>query len=187
MWTFGVNKTGLKAKISIKYVLPTCIWKYFWRISRYFAVFWEFRRISRKYLNFVGPRPREYQKPCLIIFLQLKTEHTYIFPQLLQCVYGRLSFLWIKYITFTPELLLTIKTFFLSAEAAVPPWVGYNEEETMKNQILALSTDERNFLRDPPAGVPFHFDSDSMYPVALATLQEDKNLTKMRFQLVPKK
>ena len=24
-------------------------------------------------------------------------------------------------------------------EAAVPPWVGYNEEETMKNQILALS------------------------------------------------
>ena len=79
------------------------------------------------------------------------------------------------------------KTFFLSAEAAVPPWVGYNEEETMKNQILALSTDERNFLRDPPAGVPFHFDSDSMYPVALATLQEDKNLNKMRFQLVPKK
>ena len=82
---------------------------------------------------------------------------------------------------------MTIKTFLLSAEVAVPPWVGYNEEETMKNQILALSTDERNFLRDPPAGVPFHFDSDSMYPVALATLQEDKNLTKMRFQLVPKK
>lgn len=25
-------------------------------------------------------------------------------------------------------------------ETAVPPWVGYNEEETMKNQILALST-----------------------------------------------
>lgn len=47
--------------------------------------------------------------------------------------------------------------------------------------------DERNFLRDPPSGVPFHFESDSMYPVALATLQEDKNLSKMRFQLVPKK
>lgn len=72
-------------------------------------------------------------------------------------------------------------------ETAVPPWVGYNEEETMKNQILALSTDERNFLRDPPAGVPFHFESDSMYPVALATLKEDRNLSKMRFQLVPKK
>lgn len=72
-------------------------------------------------------------------------------------------------------------------EAAVPPWVGYNEEETMKNQILALSTDERNFLRDPPSGVPFHFESDSMYPIALATLKEDKNLSKMRFHLVPKK
>lgn len=47
--------------------------------------------------------------------------------------------------------------------------------------------DERNFLRDPPSGVPFHFESDSMFPVALATLQEDKNLSKMRFQLVPKK
>ncbi|XP_068754982.1 synapse-associated protein 1-like [Montipora capricornis] len=72
-------------------------------------------------------------------------------------------------------------------EAAVPPWVGYNEEDAMKNQILALSTDERNFLRDPPAGVPFHYESDSMFPVALATLQEDENLSKMRFQLVPKK
>ena len=47
------------AKISIKYVLPTSIWKYFRRISRYFAFFWEFRGISRKYLNFAGPRPRE--------------------------------------------------------------------------------------------------------------------------------
>ena len=31
----------------------------FWRISRYFVFFWEFRGISRKYLNFTGPRPRE--------------------------------------------------------------------------------------------------------------------------------
>ena len=54
-----MNKTGLIAKISIKYVLPTCIWKYFWWISRYFAFFGEFRGISQKYLNFAGPRPRE--------------------------------------------------------------------------------------------------------------------------------
>ena len=54
-----MNKTGLIAKISIKYVLPTCIWKYFWRISRYFTFFGEFRGISRKYLNFAGLRPRE--------------------------------------------------------------------------------------------------------------------------------
>ena len=47
------------AKISIKYVLPTSIWKYFWRISRYFAFLGEFRGISWKYLNYAGPRPRE--------------------------------------------------------------------------------------------------------------------------------
>ena len=46
------------AKISIKYVLPTCIWKYFWRISRYFAFFGEFHGISR-----VRDRAK-YQKPC---------------------------------------------------------------------------------------------------------------------------
>jgi len=26
-----------------------------------------------------------------------------------------------------------------ASEAAVPPWVGYNEEEQMKTQMLALS------------------------------------------------
>lgn len=28
---------------------------------------------------------------------------------------------------------------FPAADAAVPPWVGYNEEEVMRTQILALS------------------------------------------------
>ena len=54
-----MNKTGLIAKMSIKYVLPTCIWKYCWRISQYFMFFGEFCGISRKYLNFAGPRLRE--------------------------------------------------------------------------------------------------------------------------------
>lgn len=72
-------------------------------------------------------------------------------------------------------------------ETGVAPWVGYHEEETMKSQILALSSDERNFLRDPPAGVQFVYDYDSMFPVALATLEEDPELKKMRFNLVPKK
>ncbi|KAK7500101.1 hypothetical protein BaRGS_00008648, partial [Batillaria attramentaria] len=72
-------------------------------------------------------------------------------------------------------------------EAAVPPWVGYNEEEAMKSQILALSSDKRNFLRNPPSGVKYQFDFATAYPVALATLQEDPNLQKMRFELVPKK
>ncbi|KAG7228871.1 hypothetical protein INR49_008649 [Caranx melampygus] len=70
--------------------------------------------------------------------------------------------------------------------AAVPPWVGYNEEETVQQQILALSADKRNFLRDPPAGVHFHFDFEQMYPVAMVMLEEDELLRKMRFHLVPK-
>ncbi|KAJ8253263.1 hypothetical protein GJAV_G00210870 [Gymnothorax javanicus] len=70
--------------------------------------------------------------------------------------------------------------------AAVPPWVGYSEEETIQQQILALSADRRNFLRDPPAGVQFHFDFDQMYPIAMVMLQEDELLNRMRFDLVPK-
>ncbi|KAK6170438.1 hypothetical protein SNE40_018833 [Patella caerulea] len=71
-------------------------------------------------------------------------------------------------------------------EAAVAPWVGYNEEETMRQQIMALSQDKRNFLRNPPPGVQFQFDFEAMYPIALATLQEDLNLKEKRFDLVPK-
>lgn len=70
--------------------------------------------------------------------------------------------------------------------AAVPPWVGYNEEDTIQQQILALSADKRNFMRDPPAGVQFHFDFEQMYPVAMVMLEEDELLRKMRFHLVPK-
>ncbi|KAK3704585.1 hypothetical protein RRG08_033625 [Elysia crispata] len=71
-------------------------------------------------------------------------------------------------------------------EAAVAPWVGYSDEEELKIQILALSKDKRNFVRNPPSGVQFQFDFDSASPVATATLQEDPNLRDMRFQLVPK-
>ena len=52
-------------KISIKYVLPTSIWKYFWWISRYFAFWGEFRGILRKYLNYAGPRPREISEALI--------------------------------------------------------------------------------------------------------------------------
>ncbi|XP_061034323.1 synapse-associated protein 1 isoform X2 [Eubalaena glacialis] len=71
-------------------------------------------------------------------------------------------------------------------KVAVPPWVDSNDEETIQQQILALSADKRNFLRDPPAGVQFNFDFDQMYPVALVMLQEDELLSRMRFALVPK-
>ncbi|KAL7983732.1 hypothetical protein Chor_000608 [Crotalus horridus] len=72
------------------------------------------------------------------------------------------------------------------SETAVPPWVDSNEEETIQQQILALSADRRNFLRDPPAGVQFNFDFDQIYPVAMVMLQEDELLNRMRFDLVPK-
>ncbi|XP_028298827.1 synapse-associated protein 1 [Gouania willdenowi] len=72
------------------------------------------------------------------------------------------------------------------SDTAVPPWVGYNEEETIQQQILALSADKRNFLRDPPAGVQFHFDMEQMYPLAAVMLEEDQVLNRMRFDLVPK-
>ncbi|OCT95017.1 hypothetical protein XELAEV_18012702mg [Xenopus laevis] len=75
---------------------------------------------------------------------------------------------------------------FKKSDASVAPWVGYNEEETIQQQILALSADRRNFLRDPPAGVHFNFDFEQMYPVALVMLQEDELLNRMRFDLVPK-
>ncbi|KAM9410580.1 synapse-associated protein 1-like [Pholidichthys leucotaenia] len=72
------------------------------------------------------------------------------------------------------------------SEGVVPPWVGYNEEETIQQQILSLSADKRNFLRDPPAGVQFHFDMEQMYPLAAVMLEEDQLLNRMRFDLVPK-
>lgn len=92
--------------------------------------------------------------------------------------------------------------------AAVPPWVGYNEEEKMMKQILSLSLvisfnstwiirfsmlnvtwssqDERNVLRDPPAGVDFIFELESNMPVATAMLEIDPKLNDLRFKLVPK-
>ncbi|XP_068619486.1 synapse-associated protein of 47 kDa isoform X2 [Battus philenor] len=70
--------------------------------------------------------------------------------------------------------------------AAAPPWVGAPNEGALKEECLSLSTDRRNFVRAPPAGVEFEFDYDKMYPVAVAIMAEDPNLEKMRFDLVPK-
>ena len=56
----------------------------------------------------------------------------------------------------------------------------------MKVKILSLSNDNRNFLRAPPSGVTFEFDYNSVSATALALLQEDPQLEKMRYELVPK-
>lgn len=66
------------------------------------------------------------------------------------------------------------------------PWSGHANEAKIKEEIMSLSADRRNFVRAPPAGVEFEFDYDASYPTALAIMNEDKELEKMRFELVPK-
>lgn len=73
-----------------------------------------------------------------------------------------------------------------SIDECQPPWIGTDDEENVKQQILSLSADRRNFLRSPPTGVKFDFDFENMYPVAETMLKEDPALEKMRFEIVPK-
>ncbi|XP_055337277.1 synapse-associated protein 1-like isoform X2 [Paramacrobiotus metropolitanus] len=68
----------------------------------------------------------------------------------------------------------------------VAPWSGCNNEEEVKKQVLALSADRRNFTRDPPSGANFEFDLESAMPIAVILLQDDPELNKKRFELVPK-
>ncbi|MEQ2164479.1 Synapse-associated protein 1 [Goodea atripinnis] len=58
--------------------------------------------------------------------------------------------------------------------------------EQEEKVVEAQNEDKRNFLRDPPAGVQFHFDMEQMYPLAAVMLEEDQLLNRMRFDLVPK-
>merc|ERR1711997_1208377 len=69
----------------------------------------------------------------------------------------------------------------------LPPWVGYQDEAAMKEKILSLSNDKRNFVRAPPSGVSFEFDYSSVSATAMALLHEDPQLEAMRYELVPKK
>ncbi|CAH0561791.1 unnamed protein product [Brassicogethes aeneus] len=69
---------------------------------------------------------------------------------------------------------------------SLPPWTGCSNEEALKDECLSLSTDKRNFVRSPPAGVDFQFDYEVSYPVAMAIMEQDPNLEKMRYELVPK-
>jgi len=67
------------------------------------------------------------------------------------------------------------------------PWSGYQNKEELKEKILALSEDRRNFLRAPPQGVDFDFEYSAVAAHAVVLLQEDERLRKMRYELVPKK
>merc|ERR1712038_682617 len=67
------------------------------------------------------------------------------------------------------------------------PWTGYQGEEELREKILALSEDRRNFLRAPPQGVDFDFDYASVSATWVVLLGEDPRLRDMRYELVPKK
>lgn len=90
---------------------------------------------------------------------------------------------------FTKEQQEFIKEHGGSIQAGILPWEDIEDEAKVADiheQILSLSQDKRNFVRGPPNDSNFHFDPASCYPVALSLLKEDPNLSKMRFELVPK-
>ncbi|CAG8522858.1 5529_t:CDS:2 [Paraglomus brasilianum] len=74
-----------------------------------------------------------------------------------------------------------------SGTQAVAPWEGLPEEEEMKKQILALSKDVRNLTMPPPENTSFQFDMAVHSPTAMAVLEHDPELSRLRFQLVPAK
>ena len=74
-----------------------------------------------------------------------------------------------------------------SLQAARLPWEDCTDETKaadIREQVLSLSQDKRNFVRNPPND--FKFDPQTSYPIALSLLKEDPNLSKMRNELVPK-
>ncbi|GAU98280.1 hypothetical protein RvY_09447 [Ramazzottius varieornatus] len=66
------------------------------------------------------------------------------------------------------------------------PWEESANGDEVKRQVVALSTEKRNFTREPPAGANFEFDLASAMPVIPILMKEDPNLDKLRFELVPK-
>lgn len=90
---------------------------------------------------------------------------------------------------FTREQQEFIKEHGGSLQAGELPWENCQNEAKsadMREQILLLSQDKRNFVKGPPNDANFEFDAQKCYPVALSLLKEDPNLSKMRYDLVPK-
>lgn len=90
---------------------------------------------------------------------------------------------------FTREQQEFIKEHGGSMQAGELPWSNCSDESKMADmheQILSLSQDKRNFVRGPPNDANYQFDPQQCYPIALTLLKEDPNLSKMRFELVPK-
>ncbi|XP_076373461.1 uncharacterized protein LOC143258427 [Tachypleus tridentatus] len=71
-------------------------------------------------------------------------------------------------------------------DTSILPWVGCEDEVMVKEQILSLSQDKKNFLRSPPSSAQFDYDHDSFLPVTKALIENDPNLESMKQDLVPK-
>ena len=61
-----------------------------------------------------------------------------------------------------------------------------NKKITFQYSFYSVWQDKRNVLRNPPSGVQFYFDYESIFPIAMVMLDEDPNLKALRFELVPK-
>ncbi|KAG9298818.1 hypothetical protein G9A89_015839 [Geosiphon pyriformis] len=72
-----------------------------------------------------------------------------------------------------------------SGTEALAPWEGLPNEGKLREQMLKLSQDKRNFLIPPPENTNFQFDLTVYYQTAMAVLNADSNLNRMRFELVP--
>ncbi|CAI4230105.1 unnamed protein product [Auanema sp. JU1783] len=64
------------------------------------------------------------------------------------------------------------------------PWEGLSDEGLAKKQMLSLSLDSHNFLRESPGDSEFSLEEQEA--IAAVLIKEDPNLNKIRFQLVPK-
>jgi hypothetical protein len=60
-------------------------------------------------------------------------------------------------------LFLTILFTQGDKEEPVAPWSGYQNPEDLREKILALSADSRNFLRAPPGGVNFDLETSGLF------------------------
>jgi len=66
------------------------------------------------------------------------------------------------------------------------PWSDEIDEETVKNAIVALSLDNRNFLISPVDEDNFTFDLNENLHYAVNLLKFDKRLENLRYNIVPK-
>ncbi|EYC03798.1 hypothetical protein Y032_0091g2432 [Ancylostoma ceylanicum] len=66
----------------------------------------------------------------------------------------------------------------------VEPWDGLPDREFAKKKILALSLDPHNFIRESPGDC--EFDETTMQAMAKRLIEVDPNLSRVRFELVPK-